>query len=646
MATEPVTDFKFALEGTLTSSREDTGLGNSITGVSYNPNILGAEATNLETVTSKTINYPEGFGPPAGQLANDSPTIQALLNSGIAKTQLGISTPAGSSSPNYVIGSSVSVPVTRDLTGQGIMSRAAPTDTGSGLTNSTMFLVNVDASHNWIQSFPSVLATTISKMLVRANSARDNGVPVLGFEFGGACKFSDIWFLGMSGAIKQIPQYSDLVTIERIQAGQSFEGNAYVVDLPFTGDGVRVSQLMGGEQYNAADPTRSIRGKTLHFKYKGGATVDNIINGDVDIESSRAVFMTAFHEETGVVKFTNSSGEFSNSLLYMRNKTGLKATPLVFEMPMNEGSVRSSVISAHDLGFVYMNALPGGYATDIPNFTVTGNGSAARILLQVENLYRWDQGDDNFEHTQSYGVTCGDSDFDNYSHIASQRSTFRNGQWSISGDIGAIDSSVGIDTGSSALSGHRTWGAASGTYYYRAVALLDKKRMIGRIGSNEKSFVVTNGGQAPSVVLVPEFRKPCFIRLYRGTATNTYSEYVDVPILSASRLNDSGLDVGGYQWISRAPGAVDAVNNFGGGISITPGSFATASDAYGRARVNGDTVALPTTGGWRSGDEIVFDTPTSEASSWLYGYRRITNCLSSASANVLNTDWIALRTAK
>ena len=50
------------------------------------------------------------------------------------------------------------------------------------------------------------------------------------------------------------------------------------------------------------------------------------------------------------------------------------------------------------------------------------------------------------------------------------------------------------------------------------------------------------------------------IRVYRGTTSNSYDKYVDIPIINGNKLEDNGTTISGYYWKNRTAGNIDDFN--------------------------------------------------------------------------------------
>jgi hypothetical protein len=603
------------------------------------------DAASLAVVGGQIGPTPNDKGALANGTDNDSAGfIAAFADTKASLVSLKPISPVGASTPAYLLSSTVDVPYTKSLRGDGFQSRIRIPANGGSFDGDIVFRLNTDATHGWVKTYPGLPATAVSGFVLHAAEAAAAGHNLTAFEFGGSPAFSELMFLGFDQGIRQIDQYCDLVKISRIYSFAKPDTPNYLIDLPYTGDSVDINQI-----HSSIDSALDYRVKLLRLRYKNGATIRNVINGDVLIEFSRAVVIETMHMESGQVQMSASSGRISDGLFYMRGRAGQKVTPVVVSQPAGQASAVSAVVTLSDLGFAYVTDLPGSYPTDgTPNFSVSGTGSTPSHQILIRNLHRVaGSSTASFLNNHAFGVTCGDAVFDAYSHFASVESQFANGIWRFSGRREAIPASGGIDnTTFSALDSFRTWQGASGTYYYRVVALYDTKRLLGRRGSAQATLSPVSGGPGVSLFVGLDWRQPgVMLRVYRGTASDSYDKFVDVPLISGARLHDSGLDIGGFPWVTRTAGpAITPNTDIDAGFEIDPGETGTGSDAYGRVIAYARTAtAPPTLGGWRKGDRVLLVSPTVVGASRLLGWIRLTDCNSFAAAHVMGTDWAELR---
>jgi hypothetical protein len=511
--------------------------------------------------------------------------------------------------------------------------------------NPIIFRLNTDGA-DWVSSHPTVNTTKFSDFYFNAEAAAANGVKVTAIQLGGGCHIHDAQFAGVQTAVSQVEEYLDLVRVERVSVYNQATTDGWAIDLGWTGDGVFLNQ--NHFQFTPGAGAARTRVRAVRLRYKVGTVVQNHLNGDHLFDQCDAIICQSMHMEDGLIEFRNSSGLLANSGFWMRGPdTGdCSITPVQLTYASGLSTVVPGMVRLSNLEFVYQQNFPGGYPTTLHNFSLQQSPSVFLGEVEVENLVRAIRPNKGAPGLgQLYGATCGQVDFDNNSHLASVQSRYVQGRWDVRGDLPGLPQSAAIiDVGTSSLSDARVFTGATGNYYYKITILYDKLRMLGLAGSAEKSFSVTANGNAPELIVDATSRYRAIYRIYRGAASGSYDRYVDVPLIAGARFIDTGADIGGYPWIARSTGGVDAINPSSIlGYTLEPGEASAASDAYGHAtvRTRGNQTP-PTTGAWRRGDVILLETPVNDNRSLMVGYVRRTDCTLASPANVLNVDWFEL----
>ena len=94
------------------------------------------------------------------------------------------------------------------------------------------------------------------------------------------------------------------------------------------------------------------------------------------------------------------------------------------------------------------------------------------------------------------------------------------------------------------------------------------QRHFGKHRTTEKTVTLyQNTDNTYNGVLINKGQGIGFLRLFRGTTTGTYTEYVDIPITGASFVQDNGIMVDGYYWqpvtsATQFTDEVDDLNSF------------------------------------------------------------------------------------
>lgn len=570
------------------------------------------------------------------------------------------------------IGSSVPVPADKHLQGYGNLTQFRPL---AALGTNPMFLANVQADGvTPVVSTPLGFSSDISGLNVVNHDENGAAITNLGpiFKFAGQHQFSDIFTLLARGIIEQSTgsnSYSDLNRITRIRSQGQYDDGTYLINLATNGDGFVVEQVSNDGPEDPTGAGRKMLGHSLRAVAHSAGRFSELINGNVRLIGCNQVEVARLHNEWGFVESMHSNAVLENLIFYMRGDQTLGVDDPVVGVPLtismtvgNYRVVHGNISAVRDVAFGYLAgwAYPWGYQN---NFNIDYPQT-----VDFERIYRF-----YYHAAGTYTCVMGATqnrsadmianndnshlDFNNYSHLASLKSRYTTGsaggsnqvgRWLITAELGdnPATASFALSSGlfdSNSSNPNLQWNLAAGTYYYRAAFYQDKVRSIGVVGNTELALS-PSGDNIPELRLSPLVHgSPMMVRIYRGTSANSYNAYVDIPLIAGGALFDNGLDCNGWQWIARTAGAADAVNTgMTRGYRLEPGNFDTNSDAYGHVTVYSDSGAVPTVGGWRQGDQVLLRSPFAQAGGVVYGYQRITDCLSTASVNVEYTDWLPI----
>lgn len=139
----------------------------------------------------------------------------------------------------------------------------------------------------------------------------------------------------------------------------------------------------------------------------------------------------------------------------------------------------------------------------------------------------------------------------------------------------------------------------SGTYYYKSIVFTDDIRIIGQ-GNRTEQTITTDGKAINITGFYNNGIQNSNMRLFRGTSSNNYKEYVDIPIKYGTQLIDFGTHVSGFYWksiVNENPSNINFGNN---GI-------------YFKNKCITYLTAIPQYGSWTKGDIIINNNPSSGA---------------------------------
>ncbi len=640
--------------------------------------LVGRGTASLEQAIppdSYIVSQPTDGSIVAGTGTSGAAALQALADLNVPQVRLmGLWNPAFNTTGSTILGDTVTIPTAQRWEGAGrrtsfVIPVADPKPNGYILLGTNTSYQSAQTYDLWSKSFGGAFFD--------GRAAVANGKSPVAIVVGGpGWRVHDIYAFSMQTVVRGadtggsggVDPHADHLRISNVHLNNQpnpvdFDpanpGNArYGIDWLRTDAGADTAEIERC-QSNVMGALNSGTAKRCRFIGLRGFTsakVRGIINGDVYFYQSNGVVEDCYFEH-GVVSNMQSDMVVRSCHFWMRSEvtcgTDVGAVPLQFLATPSGVAGASQVpssLSLRDCAWNYdavgSGSAPGtviglgGYTLTNPNFSI---GTNVFGTMTVENCWRAAPYSNGRGWYQRLGITCGRADFDNYSHFASVSSRFTGSaaggdRWHIEAKRGATlltsaTTANGLESASFDTGFKGSFKAATATYYYRVAILQDKIRRIGILGGLEVSQAATNGATgAISLRLGFDIPGGGFIaRVYRGTTSGSYDRYVDVPVIEAGWLYDSGVDIGGYPWITRTAGAADAVNaGLSGGLELGPRERTAASDAYGHCIAWSLTGAMPTVGGWRRGDEVGYS-----GGCW----QRLTNCTSAAPAHVAGTDW-------
>lgn len=483
---------------------------------------------------------------------------------------------------------------------QGAIIKPDPNGT---FTNDFVFFMNVstDDPSTWIRQYPN--ATCRVENL--AFDATDSTVGLNAFYFSGTYQFSHIWCEGVATLVeKPAADYTDKVVVEHIHSTNTrANSEAYFINLPGAGDGYIIDGVAAGYAGYMGAMTKGV--------YLGGVRgciVRNLINGSHEF-SGGIYDISALHLEGGDVTINNAAGGRLYSSLFATEEEQ-NGTPIMIKGDDVVYGDRFNFTVSGNVFTRSMNRRGGWPTTYIADVSIE-NGCAVTLSNNVRRYT--DSG--ALKRGQNMGImvdykSAPLSDFNDYSHILSAGTTqIMDGVVRTDHVIPAQLSNIpGL-----AIAGQKTfsdtaWTAASGTYYYNAIALQDPRRLAGRIPQNgEVSLDLVEGGRLATVNFNwgnADVVGCMMIRLYRGTESGLYDQYVNIPALMLKQLIDNGHAVNGFTWSTRPAGDIDSMNDgLCGRILLRDGQAHLQTEG-----------SLPLLGTWAVGDEVAKLRPDDAAS--------------------------------
>jgi hypothetical protein len=630
---EPVTDVQTRLR----ALDSQVGVADSID-VTYTPAGTGAVATNVQDKLRETISVKD-FGAVGDGVADDYAAFKAAVDSGITRLYV----PQGV----YALSQTVEVPVGVYLDCAGAAYDEAPSQgtlfvpvaastsyreaSGSLTANGYLFFMNVAESDptTWIDQFPNIGSGGI-------NNCNVDGTATGGIKFAyfaGGYEFENIYTTKVYTAVRAVDSlYQDHIKVKRVFGRQRPDQTTYFVILDCLGDALEVDDVAAGYTGNESGTTKGV-----HIGLCRGGRVTNLINGSHKVVGAKALVLSGLHQEGGNLTIDSANVHITDSIFFNAEDD---AIPIRLENSLAGSNQRYSV-SVDNVTFSKTITKGGWSATEIPDIALINTG----ISLQLGRGCRRTISESGaIANSQVMGIIVREADssittWRNYSHfLTAQGSVVEAGETDITGHTTGFENNFGgfasislatYGSGASAA----TFKAATDTYFYGLQLIIDPVRLLGRsadITAEVSASPTLSGTGLPTMIInlnAITSHGGYMLRLYRGTSTGSYDNYIDIPAISVKRLIDDGNAVNGFVWRSRTAGAMDTLN-----AKAWSGSCQWVDD---RVVIHGKS-STPTAGTWKIGDQCIrTDTTVDGNNMHLRGYFRLTD----GSGHVPGTDW-------
>ena len=335
----------------------------------------------------------------------------------------------------------------------------------------------------------------------------------------------------------------------------------------------------------------------INIEVCSGGKITNIINGNIKINNSSELIIENYHSESGIFSIFNSSLTIKNSS-FLNTKNNDFITLGSSNDPYH---ARCNKITLDNVYFSFSNTEDFRPQNQIFDINVLDNS-----LINIRNCFRRCG-------TTLLGISIarnGES-FKNFNKLSSKASLNCN----IIADKVLNDYSFNTFGGNQNTvfklsDGNVKWNSRNGTYYYIFQVLFDDERKLSTI-SNEVSFTTT--GKSINFSRGTYSITNCMVRIYRGSQTNNYTHYVDLPIMFEwnNILTDFGNDIGGCFWNS-----LDS--------PITRDELVNNNNPCNQIEVNNINIkayagSKPSKGVWKKGDRVYNNFTGSEyVSGWIY----------------------------
>ena len=464
------------------------------------------------------------------------------------------------------------------------------------LKNGFIFGMNTTDGVNWDTQYSTDKCEIRNAFIEGWNSpVETKGVHVL----SKMANINNIKFSNFRKAIVKDNYYTDLFTIDKCDfvINNSRYNDDFLITISGSGDGLLINQLHFST--GSFNENESVYRNGIFITSCNGGKLTNIINSNIEIHNSSELIIENYHSESGIFSISNSSLTLKNSS-FLNTKNNHFITLGTSSDAYNQ---RCNKITLDNVYFSFSNTKDFRPQKQIFDINVLDNS-----LINIRNCFRRCG-------TSLLGISIarnGES-FKNFNKLSSKSSLNCN----IIADKVLNDYSFNTFGGNqntifNLSEGNVNWNSSVGTYYYIFQVLFDEDRKLSTI-SNEVSF--TNTGKSINFNRGSYSITNCMLRIYRGTQSDVYTHFVDLPIMYDwnNVLTDFGNDIGGYYWNS-LPSSInkeDLISN------NNPCNQIEINNISIKAYMG--TKPMKTKGVWKKGDRVYNNFTGSEyVPGWIY----------------------------
>lgn len=483
--------------------------------------------------------------------------------------------------------------------------------------------VNAQGNLDWVWNYPGLQGAVIRGLYWDCGRDYDWAVPSstgpvpTAVFLGSPHRIIDTRVNCAQGVIKAVSEYMDSFHVENFMTYSPAATTTIQIEGPYLGDDLHL---------------KNINGANVVLHLNRGGDIDGAINCNVKFDTCSGITVHSMHGE-----YSGSQYECYDSDVSFKGGFFFRSDVSPFIMTGNQYSSSMRHVSMEDIMFV-------DFIKNAPNqYPFNGTGAAGTMMapmapdikmrpgvtLKLKNVSASTYYPSGYGASTLQGVRISDnndnlaplSQFNDYAYLLGNECTivgsFAGPNASYLNQYSVTDGSNVVDCGAGAFPGiapatdtSTTSSLVAGTYYYNAAIIFDKSRALGiQAAAAEKAIAMTaNVGLNYSVGLWRNTTNPRagILRIYRGTASNSYNYYADVHMSNCdTQIIDDGTMVAGSSWVARTAGPMDALSDVHGIEYSFVNSFNTGATNKNLARIfasalpagtafnMGDTVKLP-----------------------------------------------------
>lgn len=444
---------------------------------------------------------------------------------------------------------STNAEITYHIEGDGLGSVIKP----SKASDFYIFKLNQDSGGNKVLSYPDHVRCFISDIAI--NGSACVGAPSLLYYNEASAHLQNINCLGLKYAINGIG-YTDNIMVDNLFWDTPVIGG-YAVYIGGNGDGVYLRNL-----FNTSDDM-------VYILKSAGVTIEACIGGAYVFDKCTNVTVQNCHFEYAGA--TQSITIIGSQILLENNFINLNQTnePILLDIDAETNTsfdvtMRNNIFSL--MVIAYNTAMQEAFdiASDVT--------SRSRVRLENNYTYVYGYGRWIFD---KIGITATSGDaglaalFDDNKHMLSNNVLlyYTGSAWvlegikadgtphnnTLSGTTLIANPSIYYIGESAALSGSIVSGS---TYYYKTAVYQDG---LSTQGSAEVSETTTLNDMSIQLNIIGE--PDSYTRIWRGTASGTYTAYVDIPSIGGSvEYYDTGYGIMGTAWDTTGVPSVPSSN--------------------------------------------------------------------------------------